>query len=271
MFTKIDFKGLRQSGKFGYAADVPFFKKLRTLEFKPGLNILYGPNGSGKSTVLRILGDTMCATQGGVSAITEAAIRETIDLGPSQAKAKDRIGLAVAHDGQPVLFCDPRQTAGLAGGGFDNDFFAQGVTEVTTRRRLSHGQATASRLDAVIAVLDGRAKMPDTPRSSMSKKGVNDLWGHAIELLAKRMAGSEPKGQITVLLDEPEANFSLTWQGRLWELLAQPEVAERLQIIVASHSPFALGLAHANYIDFLSGYRQDLQQRLTKHFTSLPV
>ena len=55
MFDSIQLAGLPKSDLFGYAKDVTFFAKKKTLAFKPGLNILAGPNGSGKSTILKIL------------------------------------------------------------------------------------------------------------------------------------------------------------------------------------------------------------------------
>lgn len=66
MFSHIDLAGLESSKMFGYAKDLPFLKDRPTLDFKPGLNIVFGPNGSGKSTVLRMLAESMCAFQGGV-------------------------------------------------------------------------------------------------------------------------------------------------------------------------------------------------------------
>ena len=62
------------------------------------------------------------------------------------------------------------------------------------------------------------------------------------------------------------ANFSLVWQARLWTLLANPQVAERFQVIVASHSAFALGSPHAHYIDLQNGFREEAEQALRDRF-----
>ena len=113
MFSHIDLKGLASSTQFGYAAGVPFFKDKKKIAFKPGLNILVGPYGSGKSTVLRLLAESTCSFQGGVSAITEHAISQGVDmmaglrLNGGAGKHKDKLGLKVHHDGQPVVFSDP--------------------------------------------------------------------------------------------------------------------------------------------------------------------
>lgn len=271
MFQRIELKGLKNSERFGYAAEVPFFKGIRKVDFKPGLNVLFGPNGSGKSTLLRMLGDTMVATQGGITAITEASIHDTVNFNIGKRRTegmKDKIGLSVIHDGQPVIFCDPRKAVGLDGGAFDDDFFAEGIAEVTTRRGLSHGQVSQSRMQAALAVLAGKARPKPEIIEVMKKDHVNDVWGSAIDLVKARLEPRCEKGQFTVLLDEPEANFSLQWQAKLWELIASPAVAERCQVIVASHSPFVLGIKHANYIDMVPNYSGDMLALLSKHFAS---
>lgn len=272
MFQSISFKGLKQSQRFGYAAGIEFFAARKQVEFEPGLNVLFGPNGSGKSIVLRILADTMCATHGGISAITEATIRDTIDFGVEIGKARkpvDRVSLLVQHDGQPVIYCDPRQAKGLVSTHFDDDFIQSGVNELLANRRASQGEAVAARMNVALAVLSGRAQLPTTVQATMTKKGSNEVWSGAIEMIEARMKSNIDKGQFTVLLDEPEANFSLQWQATLWALIADPDVAKRVQVIVASHSPFVLGIQHANYIDLVPGYRAEIQSLLTSHFVSI--
>lgn len=274
MFERIEFKGLKKSDLFGYAAEVDFFKKRKGLAFKPGLNILFGPNGCGKSTVLNILGTTMCAVQGGVSVVTEDIVHQSVDWGtlrPGKVPRpmRDKVGLKVVHDGQPVLFADPRKAIGLVGGAFDNDFMQAGVLELTERRKASHGQASLGRLGNALGVLRNELEMPKAVQYAIQKKHVNSRWVEAIEVLEARMAGSVPAGQPTLLLDEPEANFSLRWQATLWKLLAESSAAERLQVIVATHSPFAVGIAHANYIDMgEEGYRAEIEQLLRERFGS---
>ncbi len=274
MFSHIDLKKLGDSTLFGYAKDVPFFQGKKKIAFKPGLNVLWGKNGSGKSTILKILGESMCATQGGTSAITENAIHTGIDMlsglrigrTGTRGDQKDRFGLTVAHDGQGVLFCDPRQTVGLIGGGFDDDFFQEGLTETMAGRRQSHGQAAMRRSTLPLSILQGMAPFPTAIRRTISAKHVNEQWKRALELIEKRLVASIPLGQPTMLLDEPEANFSLDWQARLWTLLANPEMAKKYQIIVASHSAFSLGIAHANYIDLVPDIRLQAEAMLRERF-----
>ena len=273
MFDHINLKGLAKSDLFGYAAKQEFFVDRKKIEFKPGLNILFGPNGSGKSTVLKILGETMCAVQGGVSTVTNSAFRDTVEIimerrdGTKNAKSPDKIGLKVVHDGQPVVFCDPRQTVGLIGGGFDDDFFDKGLFETMNTRRTSHGQQAVARVNDTLSILLDKTPFPEKIDFRMKRSSGSDMWTAAFDILEARLKGSIPKAQPTILLDEPEANYSITWQSRLWTLLARRAVCEKFQIIVASHSVFALGIDHANYIDLQPGFRQEAEEALRAKFS----
>lgn len=276
MFARISFTGLAKSPLFGYAKELPFFKKRRHLDFKPGLNLLVGPNGSGKSTVLKILGETLCATQGGVSTVTEGTVHQTVDMSAAMRGQRekvegispgDKIRLKVDHDGQPVIFFDPRQAVGLTGGAFDDDFFSMGMSEIMASKRASHGQLSAHRGDQALAVLLGKAPFPEKINRRMTPDRVNDVWKCALEVIEARLAASIDLGQPTLLLDEPEANYSLVWQARLWTLLSRPDLASKFQIIVATHSAFALGIDHANYIEVVPGFREEAESALRARFS----
>ena len=268
MFQEISLAGLKKSKAFGYAAEVPFFTRKKKLSFKPGLNILFGPNGCGKSTVLQILARTTCAAQGGLSVVTESVLHDNVDmLGRLRnTDMTSKLGLHVAHDGQPVVFCDPRAKVGLIGGSFDDDFFSAGVAEMTQHNRRSHGQASLSRANVALAILLGQAPFPKEVQRRINRDMVNDVWGRALDVVEDGLKGTIAPGQPSVLLDEPEANFSLLWQSRIWDLLAKPEMATKFQVIVATHSPFALGIAQAHYIDFVEGFRQECEAALRKRF-----
>lgn len=278
MFSSISLKGLSASPAFSYAAEVPFFAKRKSVDFKPGLNILFGPNGCGKSTVLRMMARTMCAMQGGLSVVTEQAVSDNVDMlgslaiGRRSARSamKHQVNLKIAHDGQPIIFCDPRATIGITVGGaaFDSDFFGKGVQESLMAGRRSTGQSALSRMGTAMAVMNGDAGFPTEVFKKVRRKDVNSTWGEALDVLEAAMEGAIPKGQGTILLDEPESNFSLAWQARLWDLIAKPSVAERYQVIVASHSAFALGIAHANYIDFQEGERTSAEAALRQRFSA---
>lgn len=274
MITSLDLRNVAQSHLFGYAAELPFFKDREMLTFEPGLTVLFGPNGCGKSTVLNMLALTMAAKQGGYSAVTEDHVRSTVDMlgalpNPRtgvRRDMRDKLGLAVAHDGQPVLYADPRQGVGLLAGTFDADFFEHGLAEVMGARGRSHGQLVMGRTSALLSVLSGQAEAPSEIAHLVKAEHVNGIWQSALKVVHARLQPTVPKGPLTVILDEPESNFSLLWQQKLWGLLGRPEVAENFQVIVASHSPFCLGIEHARHIDFQPGYRQEVEILLAATF-----
>jgi hypothetical protein len=68
------------------------------------------------------------------------------------------------------------------------------------------------------------------------------------ELLTALVTPSIPKAQPTMIFDEPEANFGLEWQARLWQTFEARAQQGTHQIIVVSHSPFALGIHGAHYV-----------------------
>lgn len=272
MFARVSFKGLAKSPMFAYAADTAFFKKSKGVEFKPGLNVLVGPNASGKSTILRMLGATMCATRFGVPQLSQTSISETVQFPNtfsdvrSEKAMRDAIGLSVEHDGQPIMFCDPRTTSGLAGKDFDAVFFKDAEAGAPDGKRRSNGLSVLVRSDAALSTLAGLRPFPKTIEYGMNKKSVNSTWVNAIEIIEKRMQATIPKGQPTILLDEPETNFSLVWQSRLWDFLADPKIADKFQIIVASHSAFALGIEHAHYIETEAGFADEATSSLRHRF-----
>lgn len=257
MFTGIQLNGLAKSKNYGYAATLPFFKEREQVVFGPGLTILFGPNGSGKSTLLKIMAETTLALQGGISSITEVAIRGAVDLTSAMngQKPRSKIGVVCHHDGQPVLYCDSRQAVGLAGGGFDGDFLQKGIVEAMRGRRDSHGERSLARIDGAMAVLAGRAPFPKKIEQRADYGG--EMWQSAIALAKEGLKPTVEAGQPTVLLDEPEAGFSLVWQAKLWELLRDPVVAQRYQVIVATHSVFGLDVPGATYVDMTTGYREE--------------
>ena len=269
MIESVSLTGLAKSSRFGYAAKLDYFKSKKKVQFKPGLNILFGPNGCGKSTLLRVLGETMCAVQGGVSVITERAVRDTVSF--KGRDVTDSIGLKVRHDGQPVTFCDPRNAVGLDMGAFDDDFMDMGLRNLLGGKKASHGRTSGMRIEKTLEILTRKSSPPTKTENRLSAPGVNSSWKTALEIVQGRMAATIERGQPTILLDEPELNFSILWQRSLWNLLGDPAVAENFQIIVASHSVFALGVPHAHYLDLKPGYVEDSTNVLRLKFALMDI
>jgi len=243
---------------------VEAFKRRTVFKFKPGLNILWAPNGHGKTTLLLAIARMLHAEQGRNTTITQQSLTELFGFGMRSfrrgsdkmtheelAEEEFKSGLLPVHDGQSVMYFDPGHAVGLSRGGaaFDEDFFMEGVGSLASRG--SAGETTLQRMNGIFAVFLGKAPWPDI-KYTMERRGVNDLWGTRIDVVAEFLKGTIPKGQPTILLDEPDRSLDIPYQFGIWRAL--PRDSKNFQIIVATHSLFALNIPGAHYIDMKKGY-----------------
>ena len=67
--------------------------------------------------------------------------------------------------------------------------------------------------------------------------------------------GKRKSGVPTLLLDEPDRSLSIPWAANMWLNIAERHGASKeVQIIAATHCPFALDLPNVNYIETEPGY-----------------
>lgn len=239
MISEIDFTEISKSESFAYASKLDFFQKNQIMQFTPGVNVIFAPNGTGKSTLLKIMALFTASEQGGVSTYTSSWQHDIYDFNKSKVE-----GLKVAHDGQPVLYTNPRQAVGLIGGmaGFDDDFFEQGVMEATNKS--STGLTTISRMGRIIETLAGNRAFPQ--KIENKGYGLNEEVKNII-------APTIDIGNRTILLDEPESGLAIHVQEKIWQMIAKGANDHNFQIIVATHSPFSLTL-DANFIELMPNY-----------------
>lgn len=277
-----------KNSEFPWVAELDYFKRHPVTEFKPGLNILFGGNGSGKSTVLQLLAQSLAAAQGGVSMVTTSWLQDVFGFDGKELL----LPCEVVHDGQPVMFFDARAQEGLIGGSFDDDFFSLGIENIMAKG--SAGQLGLRRLERLLRVMhptpeappaQAAQAAPDTtsrgrtakdfsrkapnPRPpadfpaqiewKMSRGSVNSAWTKRLDLAEELFRAKRPLGQKTLIFDEPESGFSLPWQAGLWSNVFAKVDPERFQVIVATHSPFALRIPGANYIEMSPDYLLESQ------------
>jgi len=227
--------------------NVKALEGIAKIDFKPGLNILWGPNGSGKSSVLKALARLTFSEQGGVTTVTHQAAYALERKGALNAGVY--AGMEIDHDGQAVRCFNPEHKVGLMGGGFDDDFFDMGVLNTMTKG--SSGQLVIHQLDNIFGemlagyVPEVRAKV----KAGTTYHGEEDLHAKVLKLVE----GTGEKGQPTVLLDEPDRSLDLPNQMAVWRTLRG--LSGEVQCIVASHSPFALRIPDAHYIDIVPAAR----------------
>lgn len=261
MISEIGLPSVKKSKLFDYAADLPFFKANKKVCFQPGLNILFGPNGCGKSTLLGMMAESLAAEQGGVSTVTQDWLTKVAESSFSTGTVTSALaGIKVVHDGQPLMYSNPRAAVGVRGGHLDDDFMMQGMLDITTKK--STGLKTLQRLGSMLAVLHKDKPFPKEVTYTMSRNSMNSVWQKKWDLAVKLLAGTIPKGQPTLLFDEPESGLAFPAQGNLFDMLHQAAVEHDFQIILATHSVFALGLPCANYIEMELGYLEHAESCL---------
>lgn len=246
-------------------AQVDALKRKKVIRFKPGLNVIIGPNGSGKSTVLKALGTLTHCRQGGLPKVTQTSLGEFRSKGYGDEETWSD-GMKLVQDGQPVHYFDPSITPGLAGGGshFDWDFASESMGLALGVNRISSGQGVLGKFSRVFeAAIKSFRDTPDAKvpyGHDVNPDRLNDYWVKKLEVATKSLEATCDRGQRTILLDEPARSLDLPNQVLLWTgLLRWRKI---FQIIVASHSPLAMGVEGAHYIELKKGYRKECEDAL---------
>lgn len=236
-----------------WLARVDALKQPRMFEFKPGLNILCGRNGSGKTSLTKVLARMFHCEQSNHPVVTENSLRQLVDDGILGVTDIQR-GLKIDHDGQGVRHFDPGGAVGLVGGlaAFDWDFGAEGLSNVMFKG--SAGQTTMFRFERLAQEIVA-SEVPEVSwKFSRARSGpaIKDTWGQRVALATRLLEGNAPRGQPTILLDEPERSYDMKTQIGIWRFLRA--YSDQVQFIVASHSLFALKIPDAHYIELSPGY-----------------
>lgn len=249
MFYKIKINEEITSNKdFNYVQNLKSFKngKLKEVTFKPGLNIIFSENGSGKSTILNLLAESMAAKQGGYSCVTEVWHYEVNE------KMK---GVEILHDGQPVVYFNPRDTIGLILGAFDDDFMVEGVKILHLKE--STGFTTMNKMMKILNMFNDKEDMLKSIKYKMSEKYVS-------QNVKDILKGSQEKQQLTFLMDEPESGLAIHVQNNLFRMIDKAAKEKNIQIIMATHSLFALSCKEANFIELNEGYINIVKNEIVK-------
>ena len=250
----------------GFAANLPCLKD--KIEFKPGLNVLFGPNGCGKSTTLKIMGAYCGIKGGGWSRFPDPldlkrGVGESIKktklpdafkgLSPAGCEAK------VIWDGTPSFLNHSGNDNPMATVFFESaDESPDGMTDMHEQIGLMMGKPSEGqlRIHKLRKVLEIALKPPDLTK--IPDRMVNDTWKEGWTIFAKYVSKLDRTGPATLLLDEPDKSLSIENQIMFWKDII-PKMSTKLQLIVASHSPFCINVK-ANFIDMQNGYLEETRK-----------
>ncbi len=121
----------------------------------------------------------------------------------------------------------------------------------------SNGQTTAMRLMLLNEAFEGK-NFPI--RYLINRDDVNEQWQFNFDFATKFFVSSIEVGPTTILMDEPDRNLDFIFQKKLWDKIIN--LSQKAQVIIASHSLFALGRKEANYIDLIPDYREKSQKEI---------
>lgn len=237
------------------------FKTKKPFKFTPGANVLYGKNGSGKTTLLKIIGaHSGCPEYGGWSAIPEWVFldRENAKL-PGCLTQLARLGPSVAAnvswDGTATfMHLAAKSDEPFQAFGMPHDVLTDyGDQVMAVMSKASSGQSRAIRLGKVLQ----KAKL-ERPDILKLKDARDDARTKAFFDYVRKLPR---KGPFTVLLDEPERSLDADAQILFWSTIL-PAMARELQVIVTSHSPFALFVPGVNVIDMEPGYSTEMRKKV---------
>lgn len=211
-----------QNTPIHYWKDHSVLTSLKEISFEPGVNILCGKNKSGKSSILRLLAHFFYAYESGKTYLCPTghrAMHPYVYVGGKDGSRNTVIKSAtIDHDEQGVGYANFGPAEYYKKAPIFDEFFA---------------------------------KFP--PRTAIPIARDNFITSADITIAEEFFKSSRTIGAPTLLLDTPDGGLDLLGQFALWDKLSQVK-PDDYQLIIATNSPFALGIPGFNYIELTPGF-----------------
>lgn len=234
----------------GYWPEVSWLKNVERIDFKPGLNIVFGKNGSGKSTLISALATLMHCKQTNWPLVTKQSCELFLRSNGNIAR-----GLHVEQDGQPCRYL------GIA----DMDAIPDGRVVKLALAMTEHGKHASRGYHEMSSGQKSIVRLLRFLRHDAKKTGYRlktssvttdfrPIYNAAVWSLKHPVTVKGAPKQQTILLDEVDLSLDFAHQAAVWSQLRKMISDGKHQVIVASHSPFAVNVPGAHYIETSEGY-----------------
>ena len=222
----------------------------REFVFTEGINIIFGENGCGKSilidTISKYVGIDKRGWSIGLDPSRITGINYKFKSYINLIEANSKLGLIdINWDGVACYKSetqrDPMSMLSNIMQGGEKEEVSINEAMNLKKNKLSSGQGVVYFLGKLINL-----KIPDISKPINDKK--NDVWAKLGSYFSDYVSTLPRDGKPTLILDEPDKSLDFGSQYTMWTQ-AINKLSEIYQIIVVTHSPFALLRDDCNIID----------------------
>ena len=212
------------------------------------INIIFGENGTGKSVLLDTIAKYVAIdARGWSSGLTPSRIKNHKNKSYIEAiNDSSNYGIIdINWDGVACYLSDTsRNTSNSVNNlmsGNNNEELSFSESLIMSKKGHSSGEQVRVMINRLVNL-----KVPDLKIPVNSE--ANDTWKNAGELLSNYVKNLPTNGKPTLLMDEPDKSLDFNSQAVFWNLILK-ELAKKYQLIIITHSVFALGNKDWNIID----------------------
>lgn len=237
-----------------YISDLENFQNGKEYIFKPGVNVIVGENGCGKTTLMKLIqyylliGNQQCEEKN-ISKLFQNYLKE--------GEMNDGVEVYADYMTNTFRLAHPEEYKGEGGIGLEsfNNFGTLGV------------MMNSSTGEGVIAAINSLWQLMFSNKTSLSFPKISD-WqkekcaAYLDYVKEHKIKPNDEEKEITVLVDEPDRNLSLSNIFQIKDILSfhKPQT----QMIAVIHNPLLIyslsKIDDINFIEMTEGYIEKVKQ-----------